>query len=193
MITKLDNVTTYLNDESEDEKTKQWNMKIQLNAELEIGELTDRIFEGKNEGEGEGDDDVKDEEDNSGTIHVTIALADIGNEGECNTEGIEKGIDINENATGVLSGNETMNISLHKSNNVKVRLAFLNKLYFEDFFKKEKHQLIEKNLEVVRHQDQCRCDRSIELRIKIYDRVNDGYNVVVDNVKSEAFVRLNSF
>ena len=133
---KLNDVTTYLNDESEDEKTKQWNMKIQLNAELEIGELTDRIFEGKNEGEGEGDDDVKDEEDNSGTIHVNIALADIGNEGECNTEGIEKGIDINENATGVLSGNETMNISLHKSNNVKVRLASLNKFCFEYFVKR---------------------------------------------------------
>ena len=124
---------------------------------------------------------------------MTIALSEIGNEGEGDTEGINKGIDLNETATGDLSGNETMNICLHKGNNVKVRLASLNKLCFEDFVKKGKHQLIENNIEVVRHQNQCRCDRSIELRSKIYERLNDGYDVVVDSMKSEEFTRLNSF
>ena len=124
---------------------------------------------------------------------MTIALSEIGNEGEGDTEGINKGIDLNETATGDLSGNETMNICLHKGNNVKVRLASLNKLCFEDFVKKGKHQLIENNIEVVRHRNQCRCDRSIELRSKIYERLNDGYDVVVDSMKSEEFTRLNSF
>ena len=124
---------------------------------------------------------------------MTIALADIGNEGEGNIEGINKGIDLNENATGDLSSNETMHISLHKEENVKVRLDSLNKLCFEDFVKKGKHQLIEINLEVVRHRNQCRCDRSIELRRNIYERVNDVYDVVFDTMKSEAFPRLNLF
>ena len=124
---------------------------------------------------------------------MTIALSEIENEGEGDIEGINKGIDLNENATGDLSGNETMNIYLHKGNNVKVRLASLNKLCFEDFVKKGKHQLIENNIEVVRHRNQCRCDRSIELRSKIYERLNDGYDVVVDSMKSEEFTRLNSF
>ena len=105
MIMKLNDVTTDFNDESEGERTKRWNIKMQSDAELEIGELTDRIFEEINEDEGEGDDDEEYEEDNSGTINVTIALADIENEGEGNTEGIDKGIDLNENATGDLSGN----------------------------------------------------------------------------------------
>ena len=90
---------------------------------------------------------------------MTISLAYIVNEGEGNTEGIYKGIDMNENATGDLSGNETMNIYLHKGNNVKVRLASLNKLCFEYFAKKGKQQLIENNLEVVRHRNQCYYDR----------------------------------
>ena len=56
---KLNDVTTDFNDKSEEERTKLWTMKMQLDAELEIGELTDRIFEesNKGEGEGEGDDD----------------------------------------------------------------------------------------------------------------------------------------
>ena len=99
---------------------------------------------------------------------MTIALSEIENEGEGDIEGINKGIDLNENATGDLSGNETMNICLHKGNNVKVRLASLNKLCFEDFVKKGKHQLIENNIEVVRHRNQCRCDRSIEICSKIH-------------------------
>ena len=75
---------------------------------------------------------------------------------------------------------------------MKVRLASLNKSCFEDFVKKGKHKLIEKNIEVVRHRNECRCVSSIELRSKIYERVNDRYDVVVDTVKSEAFPRLNS-
>ena len=47
MIMKLNDVTTDFNDESEGERTKRWNIKMQSDAELEIGELTDRIFEGK--------------------------------------------------------------------------------------------------------------------------------------------------
>ena len=86
-----------------------------------------------------------------------------------------------------------MKISLHKGDNVKVRLAPLNKLCFEDFIKKGKQQFIENNLEAVRHRNQCRCNRSIELRSKIYERVNDGHDVVVDTVKSEEFARLYSF
>ena len=60
---------------------------MQSDAELAIGELTDRIFEesnkgeGEGEGDGEGDDDEEDEEDNAGIINATIAIADIGNEG----------------------------------------------------------------------------------------------------------------
>ena len=100
---------------------------------------------------------------------------------------------MNENTTGDLSGNETINISLCKGNNVKLRLASLNKLYFEYFVKKGKQQLIENNLEVVRRRNQCRCNISIEIRIKIYERVNGGYDVVVNTVESESFVRLNSF
>ena len=168
-------------------------MKIQLDAKLAIGELTNRIFEEINKGQGEGDDDEEDEEDNSGTINVNITLVDIGNEGEGYTEGIDKGIDLNENDTGELSGNETMNISLQKGDNLKVRLASLNKLCFEALVKKGKQQLIEKNLEDVRHRNQCHCNRSIELCSKIYERLNGGYDVVVDTVKSEAFARLNSF
>ena len=42
---KLNDVTTYLNEESEEERTKQWNTNIQSYAEFEIGELTDIIFE----------------------------------------------------------------------------------------------------------------------------------------------------
>ena len=114
---------------------------------------------------------------------MTIALAAIGNEGEGDTEGIDKVIDTNKNTTGDLSCNETLNISLHKRNNVKVRLASINKLCFEDFVKKGKQKLIENNLEVVRHRNQCRCFRSIEIRSKIYERVNDGYDIVVDTVK----------
>ena len=195
MIMKLNGVTTDLNDESEEERTKRWNIKMQSDTELAIGELADRTFEEINEGESEGevDDYEEDKEDNAGIINMTIALADIGNEGEGDTEGIDKGIDMNENATGDLSCNETLNLSLHKGNNVKVKLASLKKLCFEDFVKKGKHKLIEKNLEVVRHRNQCRCVSSIELRSKIYERVNDGYDVVVNNVKSEAFTRLNSF
>ena len=45
MIMKLNDVTTDLNDESEEERTKLWNMKMQSDAELVIGELTDIIFE----------------------------------------------------------------------------------------------------------------------------------------------------
>ena len=44
-IMKLNDVTTYLNEESEEKRTKQWNTNIQSYAEFEIGELTDRIFE----------------------------------------------------------------------------------------------------------------------------------------------------
>ena len=168
-------------------------MKIKLDEKLAIGEITNRIFEEINKGQGEGDDDEEDEEDNSGTINVTITLVDIGNQGEGYTEGIDKGIDLNENDTGDLSGNETMNKSIHKVNNMKVILASLNKLCYGDFVKKGKHQLTEKNIEVVRHRNQCRCNRSIELRRKIYERVNYGYDVVDDTVKSEAFARLNSF
>ena len=124
---------------------------------------------------------------------MTIALSEIGNEGEGDTEDINKGINLNENSTGGLSGNETMNICLHKGNNVKVRLASLNKLCFEDLVKKGEYQLIENNLEILRHRNQCRCDRSIELRIKIYERVNYGYDVVANNMKSEAFERLIRF
>ena len=131
MIMKLNDVTTYLNDESDEERTKQWNMKMQSDAELEIGELTDRLFEESNKGEGGGDYYEEYEEDNSGTINVTIDLADIGNEVEGNTEGIDKGINMNENTTGELSGNETMNISLHEGNNVKVILASLNKFFLK--------------------------------------------------------------
>ena len=36
-------------------------MKIQSEAEVAIGALTNRIFEESNEGEGEGDDDEEDE------------------------------------------------------------------------------------------------------------------------------------
>ena len=68
---------------------------------------------------------------------MTIALADIGNEGEGDKEGIDKGIDMNENTTGDLSCNETLNIYLRKGNNLKVRLASLKKLCFEDFLKRE--------------------------------------------------------
>ena len=100
---------------------------MQSDAQLEIRELTDIIFEESNEGEGEGegDDDEEYEEDNTRTINVTIALADIGNQGECDTEGINKGINLNENATGDLSGNKKMNISLHKGKNAKMILAYL--------------------------------------------------------------------
>ena len=44
---------------------------------------------------------------------------------------------MNENATGELSSNETMHISLHKGENVKVRLDSLNKLFLKDFVKRE--------------------------------------------------------
>ena len=44
-IMKLNDVTTYLNEESKGERTKQWNTNIQSYAEFEIGELTDIIFE----------------------------------------------------------------------------------------------------------------------------------------------------
>ena len=100
---------------------------------------------------------------------------------------------MNENSTGELSGNETLNIYLQKGSNVKVRLASLNKFCFEDFVKKEKQKLIENNIDVVRHRNQRRGDRSIELRRKIYERLYYGYDVVVDTVKSEAFKILNSF
>ena len=92
---KLNDVTTDLNDEPEEGGIKLWNIKMQSDAELEIGELAYIIFEEINKGEGEGDDGEEYEEDNSGTINVTIALADIGNEGEGNTKGIDKGIDMN--------------------------------------------------------------------------------------------------
>ena len=55
---------------------------MQSDEELSIGELNDRIFEQIDKGEVEGDDDEEYEEDNSGTINVTIALADIVNEVE---------------------------------------------------------------------------------------------------------------
>ena len=183
---KLNDVTTDLNNESEEERTKLWTMKMQPDADLAIREFTDRIFEESNKGECEGevDDYEEDEEDNSGIINATIALADIGNEGEGDTEGTDKGIDMNENATGDLSYNETLNISIHKGENMKVRLAPLNKLCFEDLVKNGKHQLTEKNYGVVRHRNQCRCVRSIEIRRKIHERVNDGYDVVVDTLKS---------
>ena len=103
---------------------------------MAIRKLTDRIFEESNEGGGEGDDDEEYEEDNYGTIIMTIALADIGNAVEDNTEIIDKGINLNKNTTADLRGNQKMNISLHKGNNVRVRLASLNKLCFEDFVKK---------------------------------------------------------
>ena len=136
MIMKLNYATTDLNEEPEEEITKRWNTKIQLDTELAIVELNDRIFEEINKGEGEGDYDEEGEEDNSGTINVTIALSYIENEGEGNTQGINKGVDLNENNTGDLGGNEKMNISLHKGKSVKVRLASLNKLCFEDFVKR---------------------------------------------------------
>ena len=105
MIMKLNDVTTDLNNESEEERTKLWTMKMQSDADLAIREFTDRIFEESNKGECEGevDDYEEDEEDNSGIINATIALADIGNEGEGDTEGIDKVIDMNKNATGDLS------------------------------------------------------------------------------------------
>ena len=85
MIMKLNYATTDLNEEPEEEITKRWNTKIQLDTELAIVELNDRIFEEINKGEGEGDYDEEGEEDNYGTINVTIALSYIGNEGEGNT------------------------------------------------------------------------------------------------------------
>ena len=138
MIMKLNDVTTDLNNESEEERTKLWTMKMQPDADLAIREFTDRIFEESNKGECEGevDDYEEDEEDNSGIINATIALADIGNAVEDNTEIIDKGINLNKNTTADLRGNEKMNISLHKGNNVRVRLVSLNKLCFEDFVKR---------------------------------------------------------
>ena len=50
MIIKLNDVTMVLNNKSEEERTKRCTMKMQSDAELEIGELTDRIFEESNEG-----------------------------------------------------------------------------------------------------------------------------------------------
>ena len=67
---------------------------------------------------------------------MTIDLAYIVNEVKGDIEGIDKGIDLNENTTGDLSFNKTLNISLHKGGTLKMRLASLNKLCFEDFAKK---------------------------------------------------------
>ena len=53
----LNDVTTDLNNKSEEERTKRRTMNMQPDSELAIGELTDKIFEESNEGEGEGEGD----------------------------------------------------------------------------------------------------------------------------------------
>ena len=160
MLSKINDITTKLEDESEEERRSRWEDSLKSESEVFIDDMTDRLFSIHNKDQNE---DVINETNES----VTMDFEDIG-------------IDTNSEIFDD-SDNE---------NHVIKRKVRINSLCFEDFISKGIKMMKNKNLEVTRKRKNERIRRENVFRQKVFNLFDDKTNSSENISKIEAFRRL---